>query len=290
MSAAHVSSIRRIAPAKLNLFLHITGRRDDGYHLLESIFVFTNRGDEITVSEAPDISLTIDGPFANELRDDTDNNLVLKAAKLLQAEMGIQQGAVITLRKNLPIAAGIGGGSADAAATLFALCDLWKLDICTARLHALALSLGADVPACLHTVPQQVSGIGEQLQDCKVDVPGYVLLVNPLVPVATPAVFQAYRQSGVPFDPTLTQYPVSLTDIKKMSKNSLQSAAQEISPTITEVLTALDQTSPVMACMSGSGGTCFALYEAKETRDTAAAVIRHQNPKWWVMADTIILS
>lgn len=179
MHTSRSDQISLLAPAKVNLFLHITGRRENGFHELESLFVRTSFGDQVTVEAADKVSLDITGPFSDALSQySCDSNLVMKAAKSMLAHHDKKVGAKITLEKNLPLASGIGGGSADAAATLLALMELWQVDISSTALHAMALELGADVPACLDNHPQIVKGIGEICQSVTLGFDAAVLLVN----------------------------------------------------------------------------------------------------------------
>ena len=181
-----------LARAKVNLYLHITGRRADGYHLLDSLIVFAEGGDLIEAAAADKLALAIDGPFADGLESGPEN-LVLRAASALQDLTGSNQGAAIRLTKNLPIASGIGGGSADAAATLHALCDLWRVRADPEALLQLTAKLGADVPVCLASKPSFVGGIGEEIAPASGLPKSWLLLVNPRVATPTPAVFKARR-------------------------------------------------------------------------------------------------
>ena len=287
----HGSMIRKVASAKLNLFLHITGRRDDGMHLLESIFVRTKKGDIITVKAADALDLTVIGPYGADLSNKscTEDNLVMRAAKMLQKAAKIDKGATIILDKNLPIASGVGGGSADAAATLLALNDLWKLDWSIEKLSGVALALGADVPACLHNTPIFVKGIGEDITPQILQCPRYVLLVNPNVMVPTPSVFKEYAENTVAFQKPLSQKPLSTSDLANFS-NSLEGPAVALAPSISEVLQALkDRDGVCLVRMSGSGATCFALFEDQTMRDRAWGWIEENYKKWWVCKDELIL-
>ena len=195
MARADTSSatgFRLSAPAKLNLYLHITGRRDDGYHLLDSLVVFAAVGDGVEVATADDLSLAVTGRFAAALGDTaTDDNLVMRAARLLHQEAGLAEdcGAAMLLEKRLPIAAGLGGGSANAAAVLHGLCALWDISPGDDDLARLAISLGADVPACLALRPVFVGGIGENLDPAPALPAMHVALVNPGAPLSTASVF-----------------------------------------------------------------------------------------------------
>jgi 4-diphosphocytidyl-2-C-methyl-D-erythritol kinase len=266
--------------AKLNLALHVRARRADGYHEIESLFAFADAGDELsaTVRDDGQLILAIDGPFADEL-DAGPDNLVLRAALALQQAGGVGQGADIHLTKNLPIAAGIGGGSADAAAALRLLIRLWGVRPMDLELPAIALALGADVPACLASRSLFASGIGERLEPVELDLSGTpLLLVNPLLPCATGPVFRAW--DGVDRGPLDPAYWAT-------GRNDLQSPAIALVPEIADVLTVLRAQLPRVARMSGSGATCFALFDSEDARDAAAERVADDNPDWWVMAGSL---
>ncbi len=262
------------APAKVNLFLHITGRRADGYHLLDSLAVFPAVGDWVRVAPAPALGLQISGRFGGVLRAEADN-LLLRAARLLNPVGG----AALMLEKNLPVASGIGGGSADAAAALHALAKLWRLPAPT---PALALALGADVPVCLASRPARMGGIGEVLTAAP-RLPRFgMVLANPGVAVPTPAVFRA-RQGGFTAPAAL---PAAWPDVAAMAadlrqtRNDLQAAALGIQPVIGQMLQVLAALpGALVARMSGSGATCFALFETPEAAARAAGSINQ--PGWW---------
>ena len=276
------------APAKINLFLHVTGRRDDGYHLLESLVVFTETGDRLVVGAAKDLTLSISGPFAAALPDADPDNLVLRAAAVLQREASVDAGAHITLEKHLPVSSGIGGGSADAAAALRALCILWGIDVPFSRLAAVGLAIGADVPVCLNARPAIMSGVGEILRDVDPPPPCGVVLVNAGEGVSTPEVFTARTASFS--DGGSWQPPGSFDafiDALKTRQNDLSDPALSVSPVIGDVLAALSDTVDcALARLSGSGGTCFGLYPNKAAAGEAAAVIRAAHPNWWCVATT----
>lgn len=283
--------IQKHAPAKLNLFLHVVGRRPDGYHLMESLFAFSHTGDVVSVEESDHLSLSIEGPFAEVLIEAcVTKNLVYRAAELLAATSNKALGASIVLTKNLPIAAGIGGGSADAAATLLALNELWGLNRPVKELEALALQLGADVPACLYQRPLMVRGIGEDITPTLLKEPCHVLLVNPLKPVSTPAIFAAFKDGSQDFheaDIDLPE-PVPLDWIKDNTCNSLTVPAKRLCPDISDVLLALNMQSGVrLIRMSGSGGTCFALFDKAEDAVAAKNDIQKQHTGWWLMQDQL---
>nr|WP_314444759.1 4-(cytidine 5'-diphospho)-2-C-methyl-D-erythritol kinase [uncultured Sphingomonas sp.] len=258
-----------IAPAKINLALHVRRRRDDGRHDLETVFAFCTDGDGLTAELADDLSLTVTGPFAAMLDDGADN-LVHRAAAALAAEARVGKGVRITLDKRLPVASGIGGGSADAAAALRLLTSLWGIDPAIAQ-HV-APTLGSDVPACLLSMTARGEGAGDVLAPVDGGVAGRpVLLVNPLVPLSTAAVFAAW--DGVDRGP--------LTDWRE-GRNDLEVPARSQVPEIGAVLGWLrDQAGAEVVRMSGSGATCFALFCNEKERDVAAASCPAE---WWHMA------
>ncbi len=264
------------APAKVNLYLHVTGRRADGYHLLDSLAVFPDVGDVLTAAPADALSLHVEGPFAAGLAGEADN-LVLRAARAL----GVA-GARLVLEKNLPIASGIGGGSADAAAAL----RLLGAD--RADLPALALGLGADVPVCLASRPARMQGIGEILLPAPALPPVGIVLVNPGVAVATPAVFRARAPGFTPPAALPGGWPDAAAMAADLAActNDLQAAAISLCPAIAEVLDALS--GALFARMSGSGATCFALFaDADAARAAAAGLAR---PDWWVWGGSMGLA
>jgi 4-diphosphocytidyl-2-C-methyl-D-erythritol kinase len=267
--------------AKLNLYLHITAIRENGYHELDSLFVFAGFGDRLTVEAAPELGFAVDGPFAADIPADGDN-LVVRAAKALSPD----RGARIRLTKNLPVASGIGGGSADAAATLRALNALWELELPDVRLERIAEGLGADVPACVRSVPAQVSGIGEILGPAAALPECWVVLVNPGVAVSTPAVFRRFDADVTGFRPPAPIGPagsaVKLAAALAERANDLEPPALAMEPVIGEVLAFVRRTTGcLLARMSGSGATCFGLYAGEPEARTAAARIADHNPAWW---------
>lgn len=290
-------SIERVAPAKLNLFLHVVGRRSSGYHELESLFAFTEFGDNIKVQEAVGLSLGISGPFSQALVNASgadENNLVLKAARALQLHSGTCLGAKIQLEKNLPIASGIGGGSADAAAALLALNELWSLELPFSELSHIALPLGADVPACLHQTPLKVSGIGEVTKPVGLPADYGVLLVNPGLPVSTPAVFQKFHESASGFTPLLPQWgPISgsgfLEWLRQQTQNDLEVPATQLCGAVADVLQSMRGLPGVkLVRMSGSGATCFALFDSVSAAEAAGRDMQAGRANWWIYADRLI--
>ncbi|WP_336080117.1 4-(cytidine 5'-diphospho)-2-C-methyl-D-erythritol kinase [Thalassospira sp. CH_XMU1448-2] len=285
------------APAKINLFLHITGKRDDGYHLLESLVCFTAVGDVLSGECRDDgaINLTITGPMSASLAlEETKNNLVVRAARLLQEESGTSLGADLVLDKRLPVASGIGGGSADAASALRLLCDMWQLDLDQNALSRIALSLGADVPVCLHGRTCLMSGIGEKLTDLPELPPVAMLLINPGKAVSTPAIFkaredEAFSVSGLWDVQREFASGAALADALSECGNDLTLAATSILPEICDVLNALAREEGcLLARMSGSGATCFGIYDTRDQAEKAAIAIAAQHPDWWISPTEII--
>lgn len=276
------------APAKVNLFLEITGRRADGYHLLDSLFVFTKAGDGLTFAPADDLTLAIEGPFAGALTGAVDDNLVLRAARLLAAEAHVEAKAAIRLTKNLPVAAGIGGGSADAAAALKGLNELWGAGLDDATLGRLGIRLGADVPACLAGRPILVQGVGEDFTPVTYEGPKGILLVNPGLPLETPPVFRAYRDAEVAFDAETAAAPAYGLEAIRARRNSLTGSAIAVLPVVDDVLKEIEALDGVrLARMSGSGATCFALFDSEVEAEAAARTFAARQPGWWLMADRI---
>jgi 4-diphosphocytidyl-2-C-methyl-D-erythritol kinase len=278
------------APAKLNLYLHVTGKCTDGYHLLDSLVAFAGIYDTVDISPADRLSLVVDGPFAEGLPA-TDDNLVLKAARRLARAAGVSAGAAIRLDKRLPVASGIGGGSADAAATLIGLARLWNVDAGRVGLDGLALELGADVPVCLKGYAAFVGGIGEDIRRAPALPPAWLVLVNPGERLETRAVFQARRgefSGSGRFDESPATAAV-LAGMLASSRNDLTEAALGLAPVVGEALAALDASAGVLlARMSGSGATCFGLYAEAGQALAAQALIGRDHPRWWVLATPLI--
>ncbi|HEV8028283.1 MAG TPA: 4-(cytidine 5'-diphospho)-2-C-methyl-D-erythritol kinase [Stellaceae bacterium] len=279
-------ALRRFAPAKLNLYLHVVGRRDDGYHLLDSLVAFADVGDEIIAAPAARLSLAVTGPYAAALAGAPDDNLVWRAAERLAAAAGRPAAAALTLVKNLPVASGIGGGSSDAAATLKALAELWHVDIAPADLMTLAASLGADVPVCLAGRAAWLGGVGERIEPVAGLPTATVLLVNPGVALPTAAVFAARRGPfSAPARFSLPAGAVELARLLEQRRNDLTAPAIERVPAIGRVLDRLAAAEgALIARMSGSGATCFALFTAPEAAAAASARLAAEQPDWWVAA------
>jgi len=270
------------APAKVNLFLHVVGRRRDGYHLLDSLVVFPAVGDTVRAAPADAFSLALEGDFGAVLRAEPDN-LVLRAARGLAALTEVRTGARLTLVKALPVASGIGGGSADAAAALRLLGRLWGVTPAPEALRDLALRLGADVPVCLAGCAARMGGVGDELSAAP-GLPSFgLVLVNPGVAVSTPAVFRA-RFGGFSASASLPrEWPDAVLMARDLAAlgNDLEPPAVALCPPIGEVLEALRTTHGcLLARMSGSGGTCFGVFADAPAAAAAAETVRR--PGWWV--------
>ncbi|MYE01921.1 MAG: 4-(cytidine 5'-diphospho)-2-C-methyl-D-erythritol kinase [Alphaproteobacteria bacterium] len=262
--------LRETAPAKVNLYLHVVGRRADGLHLLESLVAFAEAGDALHAEPADRLSLETVGPFAGALAGEADN-LVLRAARALAPG----QGARLVLEKNLPVAAGLGGGSADAAAALRLLSRLWGID---RDLAALAAGLGADVPVCLAGRTCGMAGIGERLTPLPDWPAPALLLANPGAVLPTPAVFGARRG---PFRES-RPWPLTVVELAGCA-NDLTEAAIALAPEVGDTLAALAALDGALfARMSGSGATCFAAFAGRAARDRAREALRERHPGWWI--------
>lgn len=297
-SDAESGTLTVLAPAKINLFLHVVGRRGDGYHLLESLVAFASIGDEIDVSGLPGddsrTELLISGRFAGMIDGAEADNLVVKAAEALREVSGFKGNVSLRLKKNLPVAAGIGGGSADAAATLAGLNDLWNLGLELAALSEIGLTLGADVPACLNRVPIMMRGIGENLNPVPAPEGLGVVLVNPLKPMPTPAVFADFRsyEAFAPasqFDWNAKRDTSDWYARLRACTNSLEPPARRLLPAISRIIDALGALPDCrLARMSGSGATCFALFDNWDTAARNADRISTAHPEWWVAPGRIL--
>ncbi len=274
------------APAKVNLALHVTGHRDDGYHLLDTLVVFTEVGDTVSVAAAEQDSFTIQGPFAGLLDDEADN-LVLRARDLLRSKHGDLPPVAISLEKNLPVASGIGGGSSDAAGTPRALVRLWDLDLSTAALATAALRLGADLPMCLYARTLVARGIGEEIEPVEGMPPLHMVLANPGVAVPTPAIFRALASRENPPLPRLAGV-TALFDWLAATRNDLEAPAIALAPEIGDVLSALSASGAAPARMSGSGATCFGLFNSPAEAEAAASAIAARYPAWYITATRTI--
>jgi len=284
--------------AKVNLTLRVVGRRTDGFHDLESVVAFADCADRLTLTPGPELSLQMSGPLAQACGE-TSDNLVLKATRLLAERVpGLKSGS-FTLDKVLPVAAGIGGGSADAAAALRLLAKLNGLALDDERLLEVALATGADVPVCLASRACDMTGVGDTLTPLSLPIMPCVM-INPCVPVPTKDVFKALGLRngellvGVTDVFRGTDWPeagASVEDwveVLAASTNDLEAPATRIQPVIGEVIAALNATNGAwLARMSGSGATCFAIYENTSEAGRAAEKIRRDHPGWWVHAGTL---
>lgn len=268
-----MTAIEGFAPAKINLTLHVTGQREDGYHLLDSLVVFADVGDRLVVEAADEMSLDVTGPFAAGVPDDA-SNLCWRAAEMFGEPVAIR------LEKHLPHPAGIGGGSSDAAAVLRAMEKLFQRPF-----EGDALGLGADVPVCRLTNAARMQGIGEILTPLRLN-PIAAVLVNPGVDVPTPKVFKALgsRKNPPMTDMPSMNFPARFWSWLETQRNDLEQPAQNLAPVVSEVLHALSGRGARVVRMSGSGATCFGLFEDRGLAELEAKEIARQHPEWWVRA------
>jgi 4-diphosphocytidyl-2-C-methyl-D-erythritol kinase len=271
------------APAKINLFLHVGARRADGFHALESLVAFTGAGDVLTIEAADRFHLVLNGPFGAALAGEGDN-LVARAADALARKAGHTPNVRVALTKNLPVASGLGGGSADAAAALRGLAGLWALNT---DLAPIAESLGSDVPACLSSRTLWMEGRGEIIKPIEGVPLAAVVLVNPGIAVSTASIFSDLSgRTGL----GKARPPRGLTDIAALvaylngTGNDLEAPARRLAPQIDAVLAALGGAGALLARMSGSGATCFGLFEGDAAASQAARAIGAAHPGWWVQA------
>jgi 4-diphosphocytidyl-2-C-methyl-D-erythritol kinase len=271
------------ASAKINLFLHVGDKRADGFHPLQSLAVFPQLGDTLTLEAATDLSLTVEGPFARGLDGESDN-LVLRAARVLQENT--LAGARLTLTKNLPVASGIGGGSADAAAALRGLRQLWNLKIDDAALCDIAAALGSDIPVCLESAPAFMEGRGEILRRAEAMPRVPMLLVNPGVAVPTLEVFASLTErSGVEMALSRGRFgdTADLLRFLDTTRNDLEIPARALQPVIGEVLGRVAALpGALLARMSGSGATCFGIFADDDCCRRAAEILKSAMPGWWI--------
>ncbi|GAA0537608.1 4-diphosphocytidyl-2-C-methyl-D-erythritol kinase [Rhizomicrobium palustre] len=273
------------APAKINLFLHVGAKRPDGFHALQSLVAFTEAGDELSFAPGDGVSLDIGGPFGKGLSAGEDN-LIVRAARAL----GTSQGAKIVLTKNLPVASGIGGGSADCAATLRGLSKLWNLGKDSLALQKVGEELGSDVPVCITSRPQWMEGRGEILTELPSLPPLSIVLVNPGVGVPTGKVFGALKERrGVelPLPPYFTGAD-HLIGYLKSTSNDLEAPARMIAPEVNAVLEAIAGEGALLSRMSGSGATCFGLFATETDAKAAAEALKAAHAGWWVMPSRLL--
>ncbi|MDP2119792.1 MAG: 4-(cytidine 5'-diphospho)-2-C-methyl-D-erythritol kinase [Hoeflea sp.] len=287
----------RDAPAKINLALHVTGRRADGYHLIESFVVFTEFGDRVSARLADHDAFVLEGSEAGALSaEDATGNLVVRARDALRKAAG-QSGRElppvdITLDKRLPVASGIGGGSADAAATLRLLCDVWSFKPTPEQLAQIALGLGADVPMCLNGQPLIARGIGEALEPAALGFVLDLVIVNPRIGVSTPAVFGALESrenARLPALPGLGDRDRFIAWLKG-TRNDLEPPARGLVPAIGDCLSALTGAGALFARMSGSGASCFGLFHDADAAQGAANRLRRERTGWFIAATRTVTS
>lgn len=274
---------------KINLFLHILGKREDGYHELESLFYFPEIYDEIEIVEGTsEKKLEISGKFAEGLQSDVNNNLILKSYSLLKILFSTKLPDLsFKLTKNMPVASGIGGGSANAATVLKVLNENYQLDLSPSQLYKIGARIGADVPACILDRTCFAQGIGETLSAVNEFPELNVLLVNPLTPVSTAEIFKmGFKEYSKPMKADLSfRTTQSLVDFLEGTKNDLEENAKKIAPEINDVLADISaQNGCLLSRMSGSGATCFGIFDTKDNMLRAKEIISIQNPGWWVAA------
>lgn len=275
-------AVREVARAKVNLALHVLGRRADGFHELDSIVAFADVGDVLEISPASTTTLSVHGPFADLVPAD-EGNLVLRAVNLVRAHTG-SPAVSVNLRKVLPVAAGIGGGSSDAAATLRGLIRLFDLSLPSEDVQAMALKLGADVPACLLGTACRMQGMGDRITPLTAPPAGAIVLANPRVACPTADVFRAMGLA-----PGATAG--SAIDVEQPAtwRNDMTAAAISIQPAVADVLASLAALEGATAArMSGSGATCFALFPSLRAAHAASAVLHAQHPHLWVAAAALV--
>ena len=282
--SSETGPVTEFAPAKLNLYLHVLGRDQRGYHLLDSLVVFADFGDTITVQSADRLFMEITGPFGHGLEADA-GNLAWKAAQAMSAIAGRPASLFIQLTKNLPVASGIGGGSSDAAAVLRGLCRLWDLDVSGEPVMQAARALGSDVPVCLAAQSRFMGGVGDLLDPCPTLPRCSVLMVNPGMALPTRDVFEARQGPFAPsgrFDVTPGSV-AELAHILSQRGNGLATAAVSLQPAIETVLERLEQQPGcLLSRMMGSGATCLGLFGTEGEAEAAAMTIKGHHPEWWV--------
>lgn len=277
-----IRKIRKQAPAKINLTLRVTGKRQDGLHLLESIIVFADIADELYFSKAAKTSLRTEGPFAENIPTN-DTNLAIKTLNLIRKKYQIRDNVLITIKKNLPVGAGIGGGSSDAASTINGLSELFNLGMDDKEKNIMALELGADVPVCLHGRPAFVSGVGEIIDGIN-SLPGFwAVLIFPMIALSTRDVFSKGFKS---YSMSYSKIPATeegWQNFLKNNSNDMEYNSIRIVPQISEILDELRKSDQIVyARMSGSGSACFGLFDTKAGAERCARRIARIHPQWWI--------
>jgi len=280
--------LRELAPAKINLYLHITGKRSDGYHLLDSLVAFADVHDKVEVTPCNTVTLAVEGDYASKVPP--ADNTVLKAALALQKQYKVAAGAALVLHKNIPVGAGMGGGSADAAATLRLLSRFWRIQPTPKDLHTIALSIGADVPACLRSGSLYMSSIGEVIEPGPVLSGLTLLLINQGKALLTSKVFAEYKGSfsSAPRKPHMFSSPSECIDFLQKTKNDLQAPASKLVPEIKDTLNALGtEKECLLSRMTGSGATCFGIFTDSQIAEKVAEKLNKAHPAWWIKTAAI---
>lgn len=274
--------LKLFAPAKINLHLHVTGKREDGYHLLDSLVAFTDAGDYLSFEPAPNYQLDITGPFARTLDGE---NLVTKAANIMARYLGREPKIHITLEKNLPLGAGIGGGSADAAACLQGLNEFWSANLKEADLLTLAAQIGADIPACIKSQAIVMRGIGEIIEPAPTLPSLSAVLIWPDCFASTPAVYKDLRMGiysrNFKFHENYESTVNLISDLVRTS-NDLQETSVKLFPPIGSAIDALNKSGSLFSRMSGSGSTVFGIFKNEDAAQNAAGSMAKKRPDWWV--------
>ncbi len=288
---AATENCRELAPAKINLALHVTGLRADRYHELDTIAVFADVADQVALAPSDRLRIAVSGPFADQVPAGA-GNLVRRAGLAMSEAADIRHGVSIRLRKNLPAGAGLGGGSADAAAVLRGLNRLWGLDWPLADLAAIGRQLGADVPMCLHAVSLRATGIGEAIRPIPVPTPLPLVIAWPCVSASTRAVFEDLSFDGGCALPGSVGHWQDVEDLAgwllNKTENMLQRPAMRLVPEIGSVLEAFRSLPQCrFARMTGSGSACFGLFDTTDTADRAASLIKKGRPHWWVRSTCV---
>ena len=284
------SALRVAAPAKLNLYLHVTGKRADGYHLLDGLVAFVDVHDTLLIRPGSTLRFAVDGPFADKLGD-SRSNLVVRAARALSDATDYEPAVELVLTKRLPVASGIGGGSADAAACLRGLARFWGLDPAGTTVGQIAVSLGSDIPVCVTGHAAFIGDIGTRIDPAPSLPPTWVVLANPGIGLPTPDVYRA-RQGGFTQEmrfPEALSNAAELAECLRTRRNDLTDAAVGLVPEIAAVLGAIGETDKcLLARMSGSGATCFGLYPNLGSAERGAAALREAHPAWWVASGRLL--